>query len=457
MRVSVPRCFQDHPVTTALIGLSIAWSVSVLVAFGGWLAPSAPDQRNLLYLVRQSRLIQSFKVDSAQTPPEVWLKRLGPNVARERWRSSPGDIWWMVWLQDGAPLLVLQSTDTSEPSRVSALFPGMELLFADELHRKSFMSKLPAKGFASSGLERDCIDRLSGSTAVAWNPSGLSSIAGPLAFAFHSGSYGCVSLNLDRRRFVFDGLVSSRPLSSAPSSLRRPPETQTVFKTFADLSPPQNQLALHLSGSTTKLLFASLLQRRLLSDGIEKNYGLPPQLQAQWLMAPMNLEVHLRHKGPFKAWLQLTLAFQKQQASDVNKGLASISSVLESRGMRSQLIQTSTGPNAAQSSTLIWMNDQRQELGRWSLVPSNQNQFLLRFSLGGPPGLLESPLKSKPNSGLMVRFHAKQLTELGWLKSSWPIQVRQAGQGELRLQPMLGSKSDHQDTWYWLEGQLSLR
>ena len=146
-------------------------------------------------------------------PPDVWLKRLGTSAAAQRWQSSDGQRWWMVWLQDGSLLLVLLSTEASEPWRVSSSFPDVELLFADELHRKSFFSSLPSRPSTPSSVENQCTVRLSQSTAVAWNPSGLSSIAGPLAFALHSASYGCLTLTLDdRRMLMFDGAVSSRPL-----------------------------------------------------------------------------------------------------------------------------------------------------------------------------------------------------------------------------------------------------
>ena len=146
---------------------------------------------------------------------------------------------------------------------------------------------------------------------MAWNPSGLSSIAGPLAFALHSASYGCVTLRLDdRRTLMFDGAVSSRPLSSAPLfsaklSLRRSPDTESVFKTSLDSSPTNNRLALHWQGASTKPLFGSLFQRLLIADEIEKTNGLSPKFQAQWLGAPVDLQVRTWNNCPFKASIQI--------------------------------------------------------------------------------------------------------------------------------------------------------
>ena len=458
--------------TAALIVLLIGCSAASLLISGRSLAPRFSNQGSLLFFVRQSRLIQSFDVDSAKAPPDVWLKRLGSSAAAQRWQSSDGQRWWMVWLQDGAPLLVLASTEASEPSRVSSSFPDVELLFADELHRKSFFASLPSRPSTPSSVENQCIDRLSQSTAVAWNPSGLSSIAGPLAFALHSASYGCLTLTLDdRRTLMFDGSVSSRPLSSAPlssaplfsaqRSVRRPPDTESAFKTFVDSSPTNNRLALHWQGASTKPLFGSLLQRRLIADEIEKTYGLSPQFQAHWLEAPVDLQVRTRNDGPFKASIQLSLAFPAGQAESLNKGLASLSSSLEQRGLRPQVSQSKAGTNRDQSTdqsrVLIWKDSQQNILGSWSLVSPTPDQISLRLSLGGPSDSVLPPVTLKPDSGLRVRFDVQQLGGLGWLKSTWPTLVKEAGQGEILLNPMMGNRSGQAETWYWLKGQLSLR
>ena len=454
----VPRSFRDHPITAALIALSIAASAAGLFASGRWLSPRFSDQGSLLFFLRESRLIQSFNVDSAQSPPDVWQRRLGATAANQRWQSSVGHRWWMVWLQDGAPLLVLHRTKASEPSRVSSLFPDVELLFADELHRKSFFSKHPSRFLTPSSLENDCIDRLIRSPAVAWNPSGLSAIAGPLAFALNSGSHGCLKLTLDQGRLLLlDGSISSRPLSSAPPSLRRPPGIESAFQTFVGDSPTNNRLALHWQGASTKPLFSSLLQRRLISDVIEKTYGLAPDFQAAWSRAPMDLQAQLKNDGGFKASLQLTLAFHAQQAETLQSGLASVASNLEQRGFRPQVSPSAAETDNGQSTAVIWKGANQNVLGRWSVESPRPDQISLRLSLGGPLDTGLPPLKLKPKSGLSIRFDAKQLREMGWLKATWPFLVQQAGQGELLIKPMLGSRSGQADTWYWIKGQLSLR
>jgi hypothetical protein len=144
-----------------------------------------------------------------------------------------------------------------------------------------------------------------------------------------------------------------------------------------------NRLTLHWQGASTKPLFGSLLQRRLIADEIEKTCGLTPKFQAQWLGAPVDLQVRTKNDGPFKASIQLSLAFPARQAETLNKWLASLSSSLEQRGLRSQVSQSKAGTNSDQSTFLIWKDSQQNNLGSWSLVSLRPDQISLRLSLGG--------------------------------------------------------------------------
>jgi hypothetical protein len=195
----------------------------------------------------------------------------------------------------------------------------------------------------------------------------------------------------------------------------------------------------------------------LISDVIEKTYGLAPDFQAAWSRAPMDLQAQLKNDGGFKASLQLTLAFHAQQAETLQSGLASVASNLEQRGFRPQVSPSAAETDNGQSTALIWKGANQNVLGRWSVESPRPDQISLRLSLGGPLDTGLPPLKLKPKSGLSIRFDAKQLREMGWLKATWPFLVQQAGQGELLIKPMLGSRSGQADTWYWIKGQLSLR
>ena len=216
---------------------------------------------------------------------------------------------------------------------------------------------------------------------------------------------------------MFDGAVSSRPLYSAQWSVRRSPNTESAFKTFVDSSPTNNRIALHWQGASTKPLFGSLLQRRLIADEIEKTYGLTPKFQAQWLRAPVDLQVRTRNDGPFKASIQLSLAFPAGQAETLNKGLASLSSSLEQRGLRPQASQSKAGTNRNQSrdqsTVLIWKDSQQNILGSWSLVSPTPDQISLRLTLGGPSDSVLPTVRLKPDSGL--RFVLMPSNWLVWV------------------------------------------
>ena len=189
---------------------------------------------------------------------------------------------------------------------------------------------------------------------------------------------------------------------------------------------------------------------------LKKTYGLTSKFHAQWLGAPVDLQVRTWKNGPFKASIQLSLAFSAQQAETLIKGLASLSSSLEQRGLRPQVSQLKAGTSRDQSTVLIWKDSQQNSLGSWSLVSPTPDQNSLRLSLGGPSDSVLPTVRMKPDSGLRVRFDAQQLGGLGWLKSTWPTLVRQASQGEIMLNSTIGNRSGYSETWYWLKGQLSL-
>ena len=217
-----------------------------------------------------------------------------------------------------------------------------------------------------------------------------------------------------------------------------------------------NQLALHWQGASTKPLFSSLLQRRLISDAIENTYGLTPDFQAAWLGAPLDLKAQLRNDGPFKASIQLSAVFHARHAETLQTGLASVASNLELRGLRPQVKPSAAGTNGP-STVLMWKDKGHSVIGAWSVESTTPNQISLRLSLGGASASRLPSSIQTPSSGLRIRFDAKQLRDLGWLKATWPRLVQQAGQGALLLKPMLGHRSGQTENWYWLKGQLSLR
>jgi hypothetical protein len=93
-------------------------------------------------------LVQSFEADPAAPVPKLWQQRLGSSEAPDRWARHGRGTWWLIWLDDGEPLLALPSAPHSS---------ALDLLFADELHRSSFDQLPYLKRREPSALEQRCL------------------------------------------------------------------------------------------------------------------------------------------------------------------------------------------------------------------------------------------------------------------------------------------------------------
>ena len=127
---SIRRHFAHHPCTALLLGL--CFFLSALLLGTSSLQTSSLKRRGtaeLFEISRRSRLVQSFEADPAAPVPKLWQQRLGSTEAPDRWARHGRGNWWLIWLDDGEPLLALPSASHSS---------ALDLLFADELHRSSF-------------------------------------------------------------------------------------------------------------------------------------------------------------------------------------------------------------------------------------------------------------------------------------------------------------------------------
>ena len=181
---SIRRQFALHPCTALLLGL--CFFLPALLLCTSSLQTSSLNRRGsagLFEISRRARLVQSFEADPAARVPKVWQKRIGPSAAPDRWARHGRGIWWLIWLDDGEPLLALPSASHSS---------ALNLLFVDELHRSSFDQLPSLKRREASALEQLCLQLLTSGSAVQWKPSGLASISGSLFPALASMSHGCL-------------------------------------------------------------------------------------------------------------------------------------------------------------------------------------------------------------------------------------------------------------------------
>ena len=479
-RAVLQKWFTQQPFTVVVLTFSILFPVVALL----WSRYSLQHDRALqglpFQLVRQSRLIQSFVVDPEQDVPVIWSSRLGAGEAKSRWATSARKLWWMAWLEDGEPLLVISGSNRSDPSTFH---------FADALHRDTYQKKRSSKGLIPSGLEADCLSRLNSTTAVMWTSSALVSIAGPTASVMNEVSHGCISLSLKADILSFRGPVASRSFSAAPQSLSTPHVSSFAkWKTTSSAQPFEEQPLLQLSSRSSNRLLSTLAGRQVIREQLEKRYGVSPNLLGKLLQAPMQLTIRPEKSGPYRAGLQVVLQLKPSQQKEVEQTLATLSSLLDDRG----LISTSIAQNSARNSEsgkpvkdkgaperketdqniakkndlnkndsnkndlgkgLVWMNGD-QLIGGWS-VHGTGTTLTLQLSLGQSPIQPSNRSSDLSAVDLRLRLLPSQLAAIGWIGPGWPKLVREAKSLDLEVVPMNGHPSGSH--WDWVEGALSLR
>ena len=474
-RSVLQKWFAQQPFTVVALTLSILFPFVALL----WSRHSLHHDRALrglsFQLFRQSRLIQSFVVDPEQPVPAIWSRRLGDGEASTRWASSARKLWWMAWLEDGEPLLVISGSNRSDPSTFH---------FADELHRDTYQKKQSSQGLKPSGLEVDCLSRLNSTTAVMWTSSALVSIAGPTASVMNEVSHGCVSLSLKADLLTFRGPVAPRPFSAAPQSLASPDVSSFAkLKTKPSDQSFKAQPLLQLRSRSSNRLLSTLAGRQVIREQLEKRYGVSPNLLGKLLQAPMQLTIRPEKTGPYRAGLRVELQLKPSQQKEVEQTLATLSSLLDDRGLRSTFIAQYSARNGesdklvkAQGAPekkerdqdisnkhdsnkddlgkrLVWMNGD-QLIGGWS-VQRTGTSLSLQLSLGQSPMQLSNRSPDPSDVELRLTMLPSQLTAIGWIGPGWPKAVREAKSLDLEVVPMKGySPGSH---WDWVEGALALR
>ena len=459
--------FTQQPLTVVALTFSILAPVVALLWSRYSLQLDRASQSLPFQLVRQARLIQSFVVDPEQAVPAIWSRRLGESEASTRWASSARKLWWTAWLEDGEPLLVISGSDRSN----SPTFH-----FADALHRDTYRKKRSSQGLKPSVLEADCLSRLNSTTAVMWTSSALVSIAGPTASVMNEVSHGCVSLSLKADILSFRGPVAPRPFSAAPQSLSAPEVSSFAkLKTTPSDQPVEAQPLLQLRSRSSDRLLSTLAGRQVIREQLEKRYGVSPNLLGKLLQAPMQLIIRPEKRGPYRAGLQVVLQLKPSEQKEVEQTLATLSSLLEDRGLISTAIAQKQDERAQDVSQkedsnnddsnkddsnkldfgkrFIWMNGE-QLIGGWS-VQGDETSLTLQLSLGQSPMKLNNRSPDPSAVDFSLTMLPNKLTAIDWIGPGWPKPVREAKSLVLEVVPMNGhSTGSH---WDWVVGALSLR
>jgi hypothetical protein len=461
------RRLASFPITAPALLLLLLLSSAWLMHVARRESPQRDSLTEQLDLLSSSLvMLQSFEVDSATSAPEFWSERLGQDQATQLWSGSKGRIWWKGWLPSGSSVLVLprQQPSTANNNPLNQRLPGLELVFSDSAERSSFTESLPLQPSEASPLERFCLSALENSTAVRWTPEALLPMAGPLATMLSAASHGCLVLNVGAKDLRWSGVFASRSLREAPRRLKPPNEPSALAAGGARVpwKPDPSLLPmLQLDSATAEPVLGGLLNRPLIRDGLEKDYGLTLAMRRQLLEVPMRLSVEPQSQGPFQARVQIDLQLPYRDP-EVRRALELTSTRLEKQGFRRRQVDLVHPDGQTVNRATLWLDEEKDSgrvLGGWTWLPretGKRRPALLRMVLAGAPTLKRSEKAGfGSDSSISLMLSPRDLVTHGLLPVSWPSVVRSADRLMFRTLPLSGQTA-RDDSWRWVQGQLDV-
>jgi len=461
------RALASFPITAPSLLFLLLMSSAWLTYVTRRELPQRNSQMEQLDLLSSSFvMLQSFQVDSGQSAPAFWSERLGQDQASLRWNGFEGRIWWKGWLSSGSSVLVLprQPLNTENKSALNQLLPGFELVFSDTADRSSFTQSLRPQPGEPSPLERFCLRALQNSTAVRWTPESLLPMAGPLATMLNSASHGCLVLNVGSKDLHWNGVFASRALRDAPRRLKPPKDSSAPpAGVIPRVMAPEPSLLpmLQLDSASAEPVLGGILNRPLIRDGLEKDYGLTLAMRRQLLEVPMRLRVEPQAQGPFQARLQIDLQLPYRDP-EVRRALELTATRLERRGFRRRRVDLVHPDGQTVNRATLWLDDEKDSgrvLGGWTWLPRETGKghpALLRLVLAGAPTLKRSENDTfSSDSSISLLLSPKDLVTHGLLPVSWPTVVRSADRLMFRTSPLSGQTA-RDNSWRWVRGQLDV-
>ena len=432
-----------HPLTSSALLLLIVFPL-VRLSAPEW-RESAGGPATLHRLLAVSDLLQSYRVQAKQPPPQRWQQRLGTEEASRLWTASDGSIWWTAWLNGGSAVLLLPATASNRSSEQSM----PRLVFADPGQASVFEQQSRKGRPPRSRLMKQCLTRLIEGPAVLWSAEALPTMAGPISALLQSPSLGCLSLSLHGTRLSFRGVVASRPLDRAPAAAQWvAPESR--WSERQPMTPVVHQSELvRLVSPRTDLLLGGLLDNASIKQSLETNFGLPLTTLKSLLDAPIQIRLESKDSGPFQAVLHLELQTTLKR-HDLAAVLSRVGHALEGRGLERRIEDVINPDGRSASPAVVWSRAGGASLGGWILPPSKDSPQGVSLSVGGPPLPLDRT-SSSAGRELTLSVRPADLIKRDLMSQSWSASIREAGALQLRLVPLLRSKSD----WQWMEGQLA--
>lgn len=426
---------------------------------------SSLTNRDLYSLMSRLNLIQSFRGDISRQPPRIWIERLGLSLAKDLWKRQGSGIWWQGWAEDGNGYLLLPSYlwPHSTSKRLADIeLGGIVAIGTDVLHRQQLLQIVESDSAQSIEISQPltefCLKKLINSTAVKWNPDGLSSLGGSLAPLLQVAREGCIALQLNGDQLHWHGVVGSRPMSSSPSNLRPKPLASLSSFSFSKESLMRPML-LSLSSTSSNLVFGNLLSRNIIKVPLETDYGLSRSAIQKLGNAPLNLSLISEQKGKYLASIQLQLLL-RGGLSQWNSVMESLSNRLTSQGLTASDSSSLISKDNAISNVKVWVNTEQGKsnvVGGWFWKKDKIGFNLLQLSLGAAPNAEEDFSIPALTNDLSLRLLAepRQLNKLGLLGDQWPVPLLMAKHLDLSLSPLQGSKPNA-NSWFWFKGKMSI-
>jgi hypothetical protein len=451
------------PVSTAAVVLLL---VVPSVLLSRW---SRPRAEGVEQLMGAASLLQSFPATPDRPIPDLWIERLGPEAARDRWRAQR-KVWWQFWAtnSESAPFLAfpIDSTRTSAAALPpNALRVGDLLVFAETpTARQQLLTSLRPLQRRSQGLTLRCRQRLQAGQAVFWQADALGSLLGPIAPLLERYQVGCLTLALEDRGIRWQGEAAAE--SSGFQSINRspsqaagtPPEVAvlgivgggdlTEVSALPEQPPLPDDLLLEFQGSSLDQLLEGLLARQIIRDPLASRYGLEGPRLAVTRQAPFRLRLHPLPEGPFQASLDLLVRvdgarsawstlLERVKTNLLAQGfVAAVDPLLPLAGTPSSQPKSDPSPVAVAppvgASATVWKRPDGTTVGGWRWLQGSDGQPQLLLFLGPPPPtalpLAVVPAQQVQPSQLALRVRPAALDALGLLPEEIPALARRASQ-----------------------------
>jgi hypothetical protein len=437
---------------------------------------SRPRAEGVEQLMGAASLLQSFAATPDRPIPALWIERLGPEIARDRWRAQH-KVWWQFWAtqSESAPFLAFpaQSSRSGAASLPpNALRVGDLLVFAENpTARQQLLTSLRPLQRRSRGLTLRCRQRLQAGQAVFWQADALGSLLGPVAPLLERYQVGCLSFALEPRGLRWQGEAAAES-SGFPSISRLPREAAgsppkgaaggivsapalTEVSALPEQPPLPEDLLLELEGSSLDQLLQGLLARQIIRDPLASRYGLEGPRLALARQAPFRLRLHPLPEGPFQASLDLLVRVDGARSA-WSTLLARVRSSLLAQGFVTDVDASLTLPGAPASqpkpvrslpspppadgsSATVWKRPDGTAVGGWRWLQGRDGQPQLLLFLGPPPPAV-LPMAMVPgqrveHSELALRVRPAALDALGLLPEEMPSLARRASQVWINSHP----------------------